>query len=221
MSQFTRYASVFIFTLLAGCSQRFLDTGSTLKEAFLGFEDVNLTQEQIDNLPYANLYARVNGTHQISMVLALAEQNPQTGNVQLKWVSADQAMITTENGRIVKTLNLPNTNLVNISATNQLASPSANTAQQWQATYDWQPGYHFGHIADVNSHVIGNETVTSSVWTKQTTHIQENVRFKDSGSQMSSSYWVDQQGQVVKSAQWVIPDQLYIELEIVKPYAVN
>lgn len=221
MSQFTRYAFVLIFTLLAGCSQRFLDTGSTLKEAFLGFEDVNLTQEQIKNLPYANLYARVNGTHQISMVLALTEQNPQTGNLQLKWVSSDQAMITTENGRIVKTANLPNSNLVKLAATNQLASPSAAGSQPWQASYDWQPGYQFGHVAQVTSHVIGQETLTSAVWQKQTTHIQENVVFKESGAQMTNHYWVDKQNQVVKSAQWVIPDQLYIELEILKPYSAR
>lgn len=221
MSQFSRYASILIFILLTGCSQRFVDTGSTLKEAFFGFEDVNLSQEQIKNLPYASMYARVNGTHQILMVLAVTEQNPQTGNLQLKWVSADNAMITTENGRIVKTLNLPESNLVSLSASNQLTVPSANNSQPWNATYDWQPGYQFGHVANVTSQVTGQQMLTSPAWQKQTTQIRETVRFNDTESQMTSNYWIDQQGQVVKSAQWVIPDQLFIELEIIKPFAVK
>ncbi|MBF4264226.1 YjbF family lipoprotein, partial [Vibrio anguillarum] len=51
----------------------------------------------------------------------------------------------------------------------------------------------------------------TSVW-------QENVQFDKSGKSMSNTFWVDRNGNVVKSSQWLIPDALKIDMEILKPY---
>lgn len=206
--------------MLSGCTQRFQDTNATIKEAFFGIDSVEMSTEQVANLPYASAYARINGEHRIFLVLAYAEQNPATGETQLKWMSSDKAMIVTENGRIIKTLSLPSANLVSLSATQTLPTPSAANAP-WQAQYDWQPNYSFGHQANVQSRFVKNEWLTSLLWSKETQLIEETVTFEALGRTMSNQFWVDEQNNIVKSAQWVVPNKLHIELEILKPLALT
>lgn len=206
--------------MLSGCTQRFQDTNATIKEAFFGIDSVEMSTEQVANLPYASAYARINDEHRIFLVLAYAEQNPTTGETQLKWMSSDKAMIVTENGRIIKTLSLPSANLVSLSATQTLPTPSAANAP-WQAQYDWQPNYSFGHQANVQSRFVKNEWLTSLLWSKKTQLIEETVTFEALGRTMSNQFWVDEQNTIVKSAQWVVPNKLHIELEILKPLALT
>jgi hypothetical protein len=203
--------------LISGCSQRFQDTSDTLQEGFLGFEDVEVTGESLKEIPYATMYARINDAQRIFMVLAFAEINPETGNTRLKWLSSDKAMIVTENGRITKTLKLPGGNLSNLSSSNELFPPS-NTNSNWTHTYDWQPGYNFGNQALVTSKLITIESIQSLLWNKTTQHIQETYKFGELDQSMHSDFWIDSKGHVVKSAQWLVPNKLYIELEILKPY---
>lgn len=205
-------SSLFLF----GCTQRFQDTSATLKEAFWGFDNIEVTREQVESLPYASLYARINESHQIFMVLAYAETNPDTGVMQLKWMSSDKALIVTENGRIVKTLLLPEANLVGLTATSPIPQPSSKE-HFWQATYDWQPNYHFGYEAYVSSKKISEQKTASLLWEKDTTLVEETISFKRHSTSMTNQFWVDQQGQVVKSAQWLVPEKLHIELEVLKP----
>ena len=206
--------------MLSGCTQRFQDTNATIKEAFFGIDSVEMSTEQVANLPYASAYARINDEHRIFLVLAYAEQNPATGETQLKWMSSDKAMIVTENGRIIKTLSLPSANLVSLSATQTLPTPSAANAP-WQAQYDWQPNYSFGHQANVQSRFVKNEWLTSLLWSKETQLIEETVAFEAPGRTMSNQFWVDEQNTIVKSAQWVVPNKLHIELEILKPLTLT
>ena len=206
--------------MLSGCTQRFQDTNATIKEAFFGIDSVEMSTEQVANLPYASAYARINDEHRIFLVLAYAEQNPTTGETQLKWMSSDKAMIVTENGRIIKTLSLPSANLVSLSATQTLPTPSVDNAP-WQAQYDWQPNYSFGHQANVQSRFVKNEWLTSLLWSKKTQLIEETVAFEALGRTMSNQFWVDEQNTIVKSAQWVVPNKLHIELEILKHLALT
>ncbi len=205
-------SSIFLF----GCTQRFQDTSATLKEALWGFDNIEVTKQQVEELPYASLYAKINGRHQIFMVLAYAEVNPETGVTQLKWMSADKAIIITEHGRVVKTLFLPDANLVGLTSSAPIPQPSSENLL-WNAAYDWQPNYHFGYKAHITSRQISEQKLTSLLWEKDTKLIEESVSFEELSTSVNNHFWVDQQGQVVKSAQWVVPEKLYIELEVLKP----
>lgn len=212
-----RFTCLFLCVLLTGCTQRFQDTNATIKEAFFGFDNIELTPEHVDNLPYASAYARINDSHRIFLVLAYAEKNPLTGTTQLKWMSSDKAMIVTENGRIVKTLSLPKANLVELSSSPTL---SANN-KHWQTRYDWQPNYSFGHQASVESRLVKTEPVSSLLWNKNTQLVKEVVTFSDSKQSVENYFWIDDQGVTVKSSQWVVPEQLHVELEILKPFVIQ
>ncbi|MCV5689675.1 YjbF family lipoprotein, partial [Escherichia coli] len=80
-----------------GCTQKFNDVSATVQEAYGNYIDVELTPEEIEAVPYASAYLKIGDQKQVFVVLAFAEQNPLTGNTQLKWVSADKAMVVTEN----------------------------------------------------------------------------------------------------------------------------
>ena len=103
-----------VLSLTFGCTQKFNDVSATVQEAYGNYIDVELTPEEIEAVPYASAYLKIGSQKQVFVVLAFAEPNPLTGQTQLKWVSADKAMVVTENGHIVKTIGLQTTNLAGI-----------------------------------------------------------------------------------------------------------
>ena len=222
---------------LAGCSQQFQDVNSTFDEAFFGSSDVELSKEYIQTLPYSSIYAEVNDQGKIFMVLAYVGENPQTGAEQLKWMSSDNAMIVTENGRIVQTLLLPYENLSGLvfqpldvfSSANNSSADSSSTfdvstnpgAQKWQAVYDWQPNYRFGYKANITRTYAGNEPVETPLASIDTKKFQEKVNFPMLEQEITNQYWVDSKGQVLKTIQYLGPDMTRLELTVLKPYRSN
>ncbi|MGU0056119.1 YjbF family lipoprotein [Enterobacter hormaechei] len=63
-----------------------------------GTPGVHLTDDELQNMPYASQYMQLNDGPQLFVVLAFDE------NGQQKWVTQDQATIVTQHSRIVKTL---------------------------------------------------------------------------------------------------------------------
>lgn len=222
---------------LAGCSQQFQDVNSTFNEAFFGSSDVELSKEYIQTLPYSSIYAEVNDQGKIFMVLAYVGENPQTGAEQLKWMSSDKAMIVTENGRIVQTLLLPYENLSGLafqaldafSSVNSSSPGSSSTfdvsanpgAQKWQAVYDWQPNYRFGYKANITRTYAGNQTVETPLASIDTKKFQEKINFPMLEQEITNEYWVDSNGKVVKTIQYLGPDMTRLELTVLKHYQSN
>ncbi|HFQ4915838.1 TPA: YjbF family lipoprotein [Vibrio vulnificus] len=223
-----RSAAVASLILLSGCVQRFDDMSTTLNEAFFGAEDITQTSQQVLALPYASTYMRINDGQRIFMVLGYAEQNPDNNQLQLKWVSSDGGMIVTENGRVVKTLNLPYGNLIRREvdfAHSQQAKPWQDNLQ-WQSQYDWKTqgsdsnkGMHYGYLGDVTLTQMGSEEVISAIWQQTLTIWQENIFFPQLDTTVQNQYWVNDSGQVMKSIQYLGPEMTRIEFEILKPFA--
>ena len=213
--------------LLAGCSQQFQDLNATFNEAMFGDADVSTTAKYIQDLPYASIYAQIEDQGKIFMVLAFVGQNPETGAEQLKWMSSDKAMIVTENGRVVQTLLLPYENLsgLTVRPTNALIPNFDLSAQpktqQWQATYDWQPAYRFGYSADVVRTYVNQETVQTPLAAIETSKFIEQVSYPALGEKIENEYWVNNQGKVVKTVQYLGPDMTRLELTLLKPYQAN
>lgn len=102
------------------CSQRISALNDTLKLAFIGDEDTQLSTQQVNNIPYASIYARIDDIPQAFIVLALAEPKftltSTPAVTELKWLSADKAMLVTVNGRLVRTNNLLTGDLVSVES---------------------------------------------------------------------------------------------------------
>lgn len=206
--------ALLILALLSGCSQRFAGINDTVQEAFLGLSDIEISQQQLQDLPYASTYVRINDDRRVFMVLAYVEKNPKTGHNQLKWVSNDGGMIVTEQGRIVKTHKLFAGNLARRSG----SVPAWRNNMPWSTLYDWPERQQYGHVGNLNMLYLGKQTITTPLWSEQLNHWQENITFPDLDASIHNQYWVNRQGDVLKSIQYLGPEMSRIEMEILKPY---
>ncbi len=113
-----RLALILICLLLQACSATTKGLGDSLWDSLFGTPGVQLTDDDIQNMPYASQYMQLNGGPQLFAVLAFSE------NGQQKWVTQDGATIVTQHGRLVKTL-LGGDNLIDVNnlATDPLAKP--------------------------------------------------------------------------------------------------
>lgn len=225
---------------LQGCSQKFNDVNDTMKLAVFGEADTSMTSDDIQNLPYASIYARIDEGPQAFMVLALAEAKPTleamkeaTGRtkttptspaLQLKWLSADKGMITTEYGRIVSTLNMPQGNLINSDSTEsdplRLGLHKATTPLTWQRTIDWQPGYHFGYQLNSQFTPQGEQIILINDKPVAVLHFIESVSIASLDTEYDNEFWVNpNNGQVLKSRQKLAPNLPYIDITLLKPFS--
>ncbi|MCR9672192.1 YjbF family lipoprotein [Vibrio alginolyticus] len=202
--------------LTFGCTQKFNDVSATVQEAYGNYIDVELTPEEIEAVPYASAYLKIGSQKQVFVVLAFAELNPLTGQTQLKWVSADKAMVVTENGHIVKTIGLQTTNLAGIYG--NVPAYSASPVQ-YSLSYDWADKYRYGFPAKVQRSRQGKETVITPISSTSTDVYTEVVTFTSLEKSVENQYWVNGKGEVVKTRQHLGPNMVPVELTILKGYS--
>ncbi|HCG6789339.1 TPA: YjbF family lipoprotein [Vibrio parahaemolyticus] len=203
-------------SLMFGCTQKFNDVSATVQEAYGNYIDVELTSQEIESVPYASAYLKLGDQKQVFVVLAFAEHNPLTGKTQLKWVSADKAMVITENGHIVKTLNLQNNNIAGVYGQVPAYSPS-NT--EYDLSYDWDEQYRYGFSAHIARNYQGKEVITTPLSSISAHVYRESVEFPSLSETVENFYWVDDRGHVVKTLQHLGPNMVPIELTILKGYS--
>ncbi|MEE3878800.1 YjbF family lipoprotein [Vibrio sp. YYF0003] len=205
-----------VSSLMFGCTQKFNDVSATVQEAYGNYIDVELTPQEIEAVPYASAYLKIGNQKQIFVVLAFAEQNPLTGKTQQKWVSSDKAMVVTENGQIVKTVNLQNNNIAGVYG--QVPEYNAlNT--EYMLSYDWAEQYRYGFPAHITRTYQGKEVVTTPLSSTSADVYREAVEFLSLSETIENFYWVNDEGQVVKTRQHLGPNMLPIELTILKGYS--
>ncbi|HIF9514532.1 TPA: YjbF family lipoprotein [Photobacterium damselae] len=223
--------------LLAGCSQRASDVNDTVKLALFGTPDVVKTAQEVRALPYASTYARIGDYNQIFMVLALAEHkylqtntntntntNTHDNPLQLKWMSSDNGMLVTENGRIVKTFGLQDGNLLASNSTAPdplwLNLTKKNTPTEWQRTISWQPGYHVGYQLTSKFTNLGSEIIDINGQPTNSVKFDESVTVKELNQTYHNTFWLNPtSGQVIKSIQYPAPGLPEIEMTLLKPFA--
>ena len=204
-----------VLSLMFGCTQKFNDVSATVQEAYGNYIDVELTPLEIESVPYASAYLKIGNQKQIFVVLAFAEQNPLTGKTLLKWVSSDKAMVVTENGHIVKTLNLQNNNIAGVYGQTPAYTP---TNTEYLLSYDWEEQYRYGFPAHITRTYQGKEVITTPLASTSANVYRESVEFSSLSETVENFYWVDDKGQVVKTLQHLGPNMVPIELTILKGY---
>lgn len=202
--------------LVAACNQSQQGIGETFKLAILGTPDVQLTPEQVHDIPYASIYAQVNGGSQIFLVLAYAE------NGNLKWVTQDKAMLVTRNGRLVKTLGLPD-NLLEV--TNLDSDPLIHAQRivdgtQWTRIQSWTEGKQL-RTATLSSRfsLAGVETVTILDAPHAYRVLDEDVSVAQMNTHYRNRFWIEPDTGVVRKAeQYIGPGYFPIETTTLTPY---
>ncbi|UDJ86486.1 YjbF family lipoprotein [Erwinia amylovora] len=201
--------------LLQACSQTQKGLDESLRLALFGADDIRMTNGQINNLPYASMYLRVNGGQQIFVVLGYNE------NGQQKWITRDKAMLAMEHGRLVKTVGLAD-NLNEVSNLQRDPLRDAlhlSEGASWSRIVSWTVNGK-SRAATVTSRFIqgqdevlqlAGQPVACRVW-------YEEVALAENGASWRNTFWVDaSSGQVRQSQQTLGTDALSIEATILKP----
>ncbi|MGB7803761.1 YjbF family lipoprotein [Buttiauxella sp.] len=196
-----RLAILLACLLLQACSDSTKGLGSSLWHSIVGEDGIQLTSDEIQNMRYASQYMRINNGPQIFVVLAYDEEGLQ------KWVTQDRAMIVTENGRIVKTTGLGD-NLQQV--TNQASDPLAKANQivdgaGWTRQMAWTEHQQV-RMATAHSTFTWDGTDTLKVATSTTSVRVLDEEVTAAGKSWHNRFWIDSEGQVRQSKQFLGPD---------------
>ena len=194
---------------LSGCSSTVRTYADTLKLAFTQGEDASLTKAELAEREADALYAKVGNKPIAVLGLAFLEHGQQ------KWISADEAMLVIEKGRVVKTTGFSN-NLMFQS--NKIQDPvkqpmvKINQGQQWISYTDWSEGSETGYESRYEIIQVEVTSLDLLEHSFQTKLVTEQVTFAD-GTTAINFFWYDlKSGYLLKTKQTIAP--FWPELEL-------
>lgn len=209
MLRLIRLFVFFALVNLVGCSSTFRTYTQTLELAFDPGDGASLTKAELAARESDVLYAKVGALPNAVLVLAFIEHG------QYKWVSADDAMLVLEKGRLVKTTGFEN-NLLYLSDTTpdplQQQMPKIQAGQTWQSSTDWSGSSESGHLA--NYEILYTEVTSLDLLEHhfQTKLVTEHVTFSN-GQTAINQFWFDlNSGWLLKSRQTIAPSWPEVEL---------
>lgn len=211
------WLSVCAMSLLVGCAQHITSLGETAKFAVFGQSDVQISSQQIKQLPYASAYLKVGKAPQAFVVLAANEQGQQ------KWVTADKNMIVTDNGRIIKTIGFGEdivyvNNLISDPLALGLLKP--DTSKYWRAKISWSQVFRAGYEITSLFEYKGLEQETILDKPRTLARYDEMLTVPALNQSYCNTFWLDPEtGIVVKSLQYMGPGLAPVQFTVLKPYA--
>ncbi|MFK3662234.1 YjbF family lipoprotein [Scandinavium sp. NPDC088450] len=202
---------ILLCLLLQACSASTEGLGKSLWHSLFGTPGVQLTADDIQNMPYASQYLQLNNGPQLFVVLAFSE------NGQQKWVTQDQATLVTQHARMVKTL-LGGDNLLSVSNIDNdpLAKPNQLVdGASWTRTMGWTEHKQVRYAtARSQFHWDGTDTLKLA---NDTTAVRVLVE-KVSTDQASweNRFWVDSDGQIRQSEQYLGAGFFPVKMTLIK-----
>lgn len=193
-----RLAIVMLCLLLQACSSNIKGMATSFWRGVTGADGVHLTDDDIQNMPYASQYMTLNNGPQLFVVLAFSE------NGQQKWVTQDQTTLITQHGRLVKTLNLRD-NLISVTNINDDPLLKANQIVDgagWTRVMGWtergQTRYATARSTftwdGTDSIQVGSESTPVRV-------LDEDVTTE--AASWHNRYWIDSEGAIRQSKQYL------------------
>ncbi|POP43020.1 hypothetical protein CHU32_17495 [Superficieibacter electus] len=206
-----RPALIMICLLLQACSSTTKGLGDSLWNSLFGTPGVHLTDDDIQNMPYASQYVQLNNGPQLFVVLAFAE------NGQQKWVTQDQATLVTQHGRIIKTL-LGGDNLLEVN--NLAADPLATPNQiidgaTWTRTMGWTE-YKQVRYATARSVFRWQGTDNVVVGGESTAVRVLDEAIETDQARWHNRYWIDDEGHIRQSEQYLGADFFPVKTTLIK-----
>ena len=201
--------------LLQACTQTQKGLEQTVMLAVNGPDDVTVSADPIQKLPYASMYARIDNGARIFVVLGYLEAGQQ------KWVTQDKAMLVMQHGRLVKTLGLRD----NLQAVSNLAGdPLADALHlqngaSWTRVVQWREQDRVRAATAVSQFergtdevlTLAGEAIPCRVW-------QENVSMASLNRTWQNTFWIDNRdGMVLQTQQMLAADQFPVVTTLLKP----
>ncbi|MEL4013300.1 YjbF family lipoprotein [Dryocola clanedunensis] len=206
-----RLSILVVCLLLQACSATTKGLGTSLWHSIVGTDGVQLTDDDIQNMRYASQYMSINGGPQLFVVLAYDE------NGQQKWVTQDRATLVTQNGRVVKTVGLGD-NLTQVS--NLTDDPLAKVNQiidgaTWTRQMAWTEHQQV-RMATARSTFRWDGSDTLKVGSSVTPVRVLDEEVTASGKSWHNRFWVDSDGHIRQSKQYLGPDYWPITTVLLK-----
>lgn len=206
-----RPALILICLLLQACSATTKGLGNSLWDSLFGTSGVQLTDDDIQNMPYASQYMQLNGGPQLFVALAFSE------NGQQKWVTQDGATIVTQHGRLVKTL-LGGDNLIDVN--NLAADPLAKPGQiidgaTWTRPLGWTE-HRQVRYATARSVFTWQGTDSVSVGSEDTAVRVLDEEVTTDQTRWRNRYWVDSEGQIRQAEQYLGANYFPVKTTLIK-----
>ena len=171
-----------------------------------GPEDL-FSVELIDNIPYASSLVTIGQGSPGLVILESIKDSEHT------WLSADKVYIVIRNGRVIKTAGLPN-NLIDFRSSRMNINTSVDLEVMSYYSYD-EPA-----LIDlkVTSTVKMIDTSKVSLFNRdiRLTLYEEYIQNEYLGWKETNKYWVDAEGFVWKTIQYISPKLPPIKIEVTK-----
>lgn len=183
-----------------------------IKNAIQGYENDFITQDLIDDIPYASSIVRIGSGPFGLMILESIRDNEAT------WITADKIYFVIKNGKIIETKGLSN-NLSNLLLPTLIEEKNLNNIDVkntfvYYYSYDEPELYNL----EVKANYVNKGYRTLKILEKEMnlTLVQENLASDVIGWYVTNSYWIDKNGYVWKSQQYISPKLPSISYEITK-----
>lgn len=177
------------------------------------FSDGAITREQAGAIPYASMGYRINGSREAMLILA-------TDNGDLLWTSASHIVLTTRDGRVVRSVGLPHDIGGTVAKNASLPAPGDATKGSYRSTrlLDFPDSGMYGAILDCTTRAASPQTISIIGSKISTIRIDEACQSKNPRWSFTDNYWVDARtGFVWHSIQHLHPNGTIIQTEIFRP----
>lgn len=213
-------AIILLASLLSACSGTYSSYVDTVKLFLTPSSDITLTFGQLANT-HDFLYVRNGGNARVALGLRFIEQG------QLKWVSADNVMLVTEQGRITRTLGLANDLIFISNKQNDPLKIARMAGSNWLRATDWQSG-EYGLVIESRFSEVYSDELFFFGTTIPVKKIVETLRMRDKPAnwrfdgEWQNTFWLDSQtGTVLKSVQQLAPGIAPFELVYISEIVRN
>ncbi|MEX2650780.1 MAG: YjbF family lipoprotein [Alphaproteobacteria bacterium] len=179
-----------------------------------GVPDVPVTRDQIRQIPYATIRAKIGRGQRSVLVLFRYD------GADLHWVSADRVAFTTRAGRLVKTAGLPenlrHSELIGVDPVAEGLHRLDGSAPL-TSLVDIDPGARYGIPVELTLEPEADETIEILELEYETVRVRERGRAPLLDWTFENVYWAQRSnGFVWKSIQHFVPSLPPVELEILK-----
>tara|TARA_X000000368_G_C22940740_1_gene672027 strand:- start:340 stop:1011 length:672 start_codon:yes stop_codon:yes gene_type:complete len=179
----------------------------TVKAALFGAENTLITQDLVDNIPYASMMVSIGKGAPALMILETVNGE------ETNWISADNVFFKIKRGKIVQTSGLLN-NLVRVESPKY----SFNLRQEnsFYSYYSYDKPKADNIKLTISRKIKSLETVYILNKEMELLLIEEELISRYLGWKIKNKYWIDDEGFVWKSIQTISPKIPPIEILITK-----
>ncbi len=189
----------------------YVEAFQTIKDSLIGADNELVTAEIIERIPYASSKLAIGKGAPGLIILESINDNKET------WVSADGLFLVIEDGRVIKSAGLFN-NLVSLKfADNDFKDLIVSrTSEKLIFYYSYDNPELIDMRVEVERRFITEEKVRLLSGEKQLSLIEEKITNDYIGWKELNKFWVDNEGFVWKSEQFISPKLPRFNIEVTK-----